>query len=101
MKILLDTHILLWTVSNDSRLPLQARTLIEDAANQLFFSDVSLWETEIKHLLHPDLMTIGAEELAGYCRESGFLSVSIHETHIFYVEKPLERSVCRSAQRSL
>lgn len=46
MKVLLDTHILLWALSNDRRLPERAKRLIEDAENDIFYSIASLWEIE-------------------------------------------------------
>ena len=54
MRILLDTHILLWTLSNDRRLPEKARKLIENEENEIYYSIISLWEVEIKRLIHPD-----------------------------------------------
>ncbi|MCM1569583.1 MAG: type II toxin-antitoxin system VapC family toxin [Roseburia sp.] len=83
MKIWLDTHILLWALSNDARLPDKARKLIENEENEIYYSIVSLWEVEIKHLTHPDAMTISAEELTEYCEQSGFQKVLIREKHIF------------------
>lgn len=83
MKILLDTHILLWTLSDDARLSDKARKLIENEENDIYYSIVSLWEVEIKHLLHPDVMTISAEELTKYCEQSGFQELLIREKHIF------------------
>jgi len=83
MKILLDTHILLWALSNDARLPDKARKLIENEENKIYYSIVSPWEVEIKHLLHPDAMTVSAEELMEYCEQSGFQRVLICEKHIF------------------
>ncbi len=50
MKILLDTHILLWTISNDLKLPEKARKLIENEENEIYYSIVSLWEVELKRL---------------------------------------------------
>ena len=48
MRLLLDTHILLWTVSTDERLTAQARHLIGDPDNELLFSVASVWEVAIK-----------------------------------------------------
>lgn len=47
MKILLDTHILLWTLSNDIHLSDKARKLIVDMENEIYYSLISLWEIEI------------------------------------------------------
>ena len=48
MNILLDTHILLWHLADNPKLSFEASNLIENEANQKFFSIVSLWEIEIK-----------------------------------------------------
>jgi PIN domain nuclease of toxin-antitoxin system len=49
MRLLLDTHLLLWAVGSPGRLSIQASALIEDRQNELFFSTASVWETAIKH----------------------------------------------------
>jgi PIN domain nuclease of toxin-antitoxin system len=48
MKLLLDTHTLLWFIGGSASLSAYARTLIEDASNEKFVSIVSIWETAIK-----------------------------------------------------
>lgn len=83
MKILLDTHILLWAVSNDLKLPEKARKLIENLENEIYYSIVSLWEVELKRLAYPDAMPVSAEELAEYCAQSGYQRILIREKHIY------------------
>nr|WP_287787548.1 type II toxin-antitoxin system VapC family toxin [Acidiphilium sp.] len=51
MKLLLDTHVLLWAAGTPRRLPRAARALLEDEANELVFSAASLWEVAIKQQL--------------------------------------------------
>ena len=51
MKLLLDTHTLLWYVNRDAQLSFSARALIDDLANEQIVSVVSLWEVTIKHSL--------------------------------------------------
>ena len=48
MKLLLDTHALLWSLSDDARLGPTARELIIDPANDVLVSIASLWEIVIK-----------------------------------------------------
>lgn len=48
MRLLLDTHILLWAMIHPRRLPRVAAELIESEDNQLFFSVASVWEAAIK-----------------------------------------------------
>lgn len=48
MKLLLDTHTLLWFLEDSPRLGATARMAIEDSANDIFVSVASLWEIAIK-----------------------------------------------------
>lgn len=48
MKLLLDTHTVIWWLSDDPRLPLPARTVIADRANQLLVSAAVGYETVYK-----------------------------------------------------
>ncbi|MEQ1643253.1 MAG: type II toxin-antitoxin system VapC family toxin [Pyrinomonadaceae bacterium] len=48
MKLLLDTHTLLWFIGGETELSQAARTLIEDPENKKFVSIVSIWEIAIK-----------------------------------------------------
>lgn len=55
MRLLLDTHLLLWAAAMSDRLPGQAQVLLEDAANEVYCSAASLWEIAIKlGLRRPD-----------------------------------------------
>src|SRR2546428_540781 len=51
MTLRLDTHTLLWFLTNDSNLSTRARSAIEDAANATQVSAASLWEVAIKSAL--------------------------------------------------
>jgi PIN domain nuclease of toxin-antitoxin system len=51
MRLLLDTHVFLWYISADIRLPLNVREVIRDPENEAFLSVVSVWEAVIKHSL--------------------------------------------------
>ena len=48
MKLLLDTHIILWALDDNPRLPLEARRFIMDEKNDIYYSTASVWETAIK-----------------------------------------------------
>jgi PIN domain nuclease of toxin-antitoxin system len=48
---LLDTHIFLWFISRDARLPENIRDAIRDPANEVYLSAVSVWEVIVKHQL--------------------------------------------------
>ena len=51
MKVLLDTHALLWLITDDDRLSENARQIFLDSENRLFFSAANLWEISIKKSL--------------------------------------------------
>lgn len=51
MKLLLDTHALLWWFVNDPRLSARARALIADEDNEILVSAASAWEIATKHRL--------------------------------------------------
>jgi PIN domain nuclease of toxin-antitoxin system len=51
MRLLLDTHIFLWYISADPRLPVALREAIRDPANEVYLSVASVWEAVIKYAL--------------------------------------------------
>ncbi len=72
MRLLVDTHLVLWAAAGSRRLPPEARRLLEDPANEVFYSAASLWEIAIKAalrrtvdlaLLRPALTTMDFVEL--------------------------------------
>lgn len=80
MRLLLDTHIALWSLSDDPRLSRQARDLILDPANEVCVSAVTLWEIAIKHGLGrggQNAMPISAAEAQALFAASGYTLVPI------------------------
>ena len=56
MKILVDTHILIWLLSGDSMLSRSAQRILEDERNEIYFSSINIAEIAIKHVKNPLLM---------------------------------------------
>lgn len=80
MRLLLDTHIALWSLTDDPRLSRKARDLILDPANAVFVSAVTLWEIAIKHGLDrtgPNAMPISAQEAQALFTASGYALIPI------------------------
>lgn len=75
--------ILLWAISNDERLSKKAKKLIDNADNEIFYSIISLWEVELKRIAHTDVMPVSAQQIAGYCQQSGFQRLVLKEKHIY------------------
>jgi PIN domain nuclease of toxin-antitoxin system len=51
MRLLLDTHVFLWYITADPKLPESFREATQDATNAVFLSSISVWEAVIKHSL--------------------------------------------------
>jgi len=51
VRLLLDTHLLLWAAASSRRLSREARALVEDSANEVYYSAASIWEIAIKGAL--------------------------------------------------
>lgn len=62
MKYLLDTHYLLWSIANSSKIPKSAKDIIVDQHNQILVSTISFWEISLK-------FSIGKLNLKGFLPE--------------------------------
>jgi len=88
MRILLDTHILLWTVFEPAKLNLSLRETIQDAQNIVSISIVSLWEIAIKQSI--GRLSIPNTFFERIQKESGFELLLLQPTHIEqYIALPL------------
>lgn len=87
MKLLLDTHILLWTLLDSPELPIRARELIATPSNDIYYSIVVPWEVEIKNIKHPGALAISSDKLIAGADISGFRRVPVMSRHILYLRK--------------
>ena len=81
MRILLDTHLLLWSVARSRRLPKQARALLLDAANEVFFSAASVWEVAIRSALRRRDFRVDPTVLVRALVRSGFSELPVSAAH--------------------
>jgi PIN domain nuclease of toxin-antitoxin system len=51
MRILIDTHVFLWLITGDLKMPTTFRNALLDPSNEVFLSAASIWEAVIKHAL--------------------------------------------------
>lgn len=86
MKLLLDTHLLLWAAGEPDRLSMDARTLIEAPQNELFFSAASLWEIVIKSGLGRDDFEVDARLLRRGLLDNGYSELPIGSEHVVAIE---------------
>ncbi len=84
MNILLDTHIILWALTDDVRLSIKARKLIENEQNTLYVSLASIWELQIKHSLHP-LVIPNPKTVLDSCKMAGYEIMQIASQEILNI----------------
>jgi len=81
MKLLLDTHLLLWAAHDPKRLTKAARALIENSENVLVFSAASLWEIPIKQSLGRQDFRVDARLLRRGLLDNGYAELTITSEH--------------------
>jgi PIN domain nuclease of toxin-antitoxin system len=86
VKLLLDTHLLLWVAANDRRLPPVARALIESRENEPLFSAASLWEIVVKGGLGRDDFRVNARLLRRALVQNGYSELPITSEHAIAIE---------------
>ncbi len=87
MKLLLDTHILLWVSEASKRLPKSARVLIEDPENELLFSAASIWEVTIKSGLGRQDFRVDAAVLRRVLLDNGYSELPITGEHALTTDR--------------
>jgi PIN domain nuclease of toxin-antitoxin system len=86
MKLLLDTHLLLWAAGEPRRLSKSARTLIGNPDNELLFSAASLWEVAIKRRLGREDFKVDARLLRRGLMDNGYSELPILSDHVVATE---------------
>lgn len=102
MKLLLDTHILLWWLADSSKLSKKLREYIEDSNNLIFVSIASAWEIAIKCSLGK---LSAPSDLKDALKANGFLPVPINLDHALLAgslprhhEDPFDRLIIAQSQ---
>ena len=86
MKLLLDTHLLLWAAGHPERISGKARRLIACAENELFFSVASIWEIVVKRSLGRDDFRVDPARFRRRLRENGYAELAILGAHVVALE---------------
>ncbi len=76
MRVLLDTHVLLWALIEPHRLPADSRAIVETSAD-ILFSAASIWEIGIKSSLGRADFVFPAGEIAEEARRAGFAELPV------------------------
>jgi PIN domain nuclease of toxin-antitoxin system len=86
VKLLLDTHLLLWAAEGIKRVPRGVRALMADPANELLFSVASLWEIAIKRGLGRPDFEVDARVLRRGLVDNGYRELPILSEHVVAIE---------------
>jgi PIN domain nuclease of toxin-antitoxin system len=82
VRVLLDTHALLWWLDGDRRLPARVRRLVGDETNEVFVSAASAWEITTKARLGKLSGAIDvADDVPGAVASQGFQPLPISLRH--------------------
>jgi PIN domain nuclease of toxin-antitoxin system len=86
VKLLLDTHLLLWAAGLPEQLPAAAGPLLEDPQNELLFSAASLWEIAIKRGLGRSDFQVDARVLRRGLLDNGYQELPISAAHAVSID---------------
>ena len=93
MNILLDTHTLLWSLTNSKHLPEDIKNIICDTNNDVFVSTASLWEIEIKHQKNPELMPFDSDQVLKAIFDSDYGLLNITYFHILGLKEIISQKI--------
>lgn len=86
MKLLLDTHLLLWVAGEPKRLSSSARNYLDDPENELIFSSASIWEIIIKKALGRNDFRVDPRLLRRGLLDNGYTELAITSEHTLTID---------------
>jgi PIN domain nuclease of toxin-antitoxin system len=105
MRLLIDTHILIWFLEGNSSLTSSRQQLIIDSESQVFISIASLWEIAIKVSLGKLTLSLSMAEIIEYLHEEDFKIIPITPEHIveivtlpFHHRDPFDRMLAAQSK---
>jgi PIN domain nuclease of toxin-antitoxin system len=105
MQLLVDTHLLLWSVAASKKLPPKARDLLAAPDNEVYYSAASVWEIAIKSGLRRDDFQMDLPVVLRAFVAAGFSELAITSTHAAHVlalpelhKDPFDRLLIAQAQ---
>lgn len=88
MNLLLDTHVFLWWAIEPHKLSVPVLGALQDRANKLVLSVVSIWEMQIKRQMGQLILPVSAKEfVAVQCATNGIDILPIVERHIWSLDQ--------------
>jgi PIN domain nuclease of toxin-antitoxin system len=81
VKLLLDTHLVVWAFDDPSKLSRAAVTLLADERNELVFSALSIWEVAIKSALQKKDFKVDVRALRRGLLDNGYIELAVKSEH--------------------
>ena len=85
MRLLLDTHVLLWWLDDDHRLRPKSRAVIAASETEAMFSIVSCWEASVKYRVGK--LDANGTTLWQFASEQGLRPMGLEAEHLFALDK--------------
>jgi len=105
VRILLDTHLLLWSLVDAKKLSISTTQTLRDRENAIYFSVASLWEIAIKTALERSDFRVEPEQVLAMAADVGFEPLHIAPAHAIAVRSlaklhrdPFDRMLLAQAQ---
>ena len=92
MDYLLDTHVLVWFIDGNNKLSKEAREIISNPNNNIFYSVINLWEILIKSKKDKIIEYENMLELNMSIVDAGFLPLSLSPRHMYSLEEIIENN---------
>ena len=73
MKVLLDTNIIIFALYRPDELSSKAIEWLSNPQHTFLYSILSLWEIEMKHIKHPDVMPVSANDVESLCLQNSMV----------------------------
>ena len=87
MRVLLDTHMMLWALTDSPRLSARARAVLADAENECWVSSASVWELAIKVMLGKYELGQPLDRLGEAIEKAGFRTLDVTIRHAAAIER--------------
>jgi PIN domain nuclease of toxin-antitoxin system len=109
MKYLLDTHVIIWSLTETKKLSKNIKDILQNPDNEIIVSTISFWEISLKHSLKKvDLDNFLPENFPSACLEMGFeilplnadISSTLHELKATHHRDPFDRMLIHLALKS-
>ena len=87
MKVLLDTHVLIWALAEPGKLSENGRLALEELQNEILFSAASIWEIALKKRIGRAEFAFAPKQIVDAAKESGFAELPVFANAAALVEQ--------------